>query len=41
MLAQAYKSYERDFDEIQARRNVSAHRQPAPMGAVRLLKWLS
>ena len=41
MLAEAYKSYERDFDEIQARTNVSAHRQPAQMGAIRLLKWLS
>ncbi len=41
MLLEAYKAYERDFDEIQARTNVSAHRQPAKMGAIRLLKWLS
>jgi nucleoside-diphosphate-sugar epimerase len=41
MLARAYKSYERDFDEIHRRTEVSAHRQPAKMGAIRLLKWLS
>ncbi|MDP8975708.1 MAG: NAD-dependent epimerase/dehydratase family protein [Actinomycetota bacterium] len=41
MLAEAYKSYEHDFDEIHARTNVSAHRQPAKMGVIRLLKWLS
>lgn len=41
MLTQAYKAYERDFDEIQSRTDVSAHRQPAPMGVIRLLKWLS
>ncbi|HSH23187.1 MAG TPA: NAD(P)-dependent oxidoreductase [Acidimicrobiales bacterium] len=41
MLAEAYKSYERDYDEIQQRRDVSAHRQPAKMGAIRVLKWLS
>lgn len=41
MLAKAYKSYERDFEEIHLRTEVSAHRQPAKMGAIRLLKWLS
>ncbi len=41
MLAEAYKAYERDFDEIHLRRDVSAHRQPAQMGAIRILKWLS
>jgi hypothetical protein len=41
MLAEAYKSYERDYDEIQARTDVSAHRQPAKLGAIRVLKWLS
>jgi len=41
MLAEAYKAYERDFLEIQSRSDVSAHRQPAPMGIIRLLKWLS
>jgi UDP-glucose 4-epimerase len=41
MLAEAYKGYARDFEEIQSRTDVSAHRQPAKMGAIRLLKWLS
>jgi nucleoside-diphosphate-sugar epimerase len=41
MLAEAYKSYERDFEEIHSRRDVSAHRQPAEMGAIRILKWFS
>ncbi len=41
MLTKAYKSYERDFEEIHRRTKVSAHRQPAKMGAIRLLKWLS
>jgi nucleoside-diphosphate-sugar epimerase len=41
MLAKAYKSYERDFEEIHRRTEVSAHRQPAKMGAIRILKWLS
>ncbi len=41
MLAEAYKAYERDYIEIQARSDVSAHRQPAPMGVIRILKWLS
>ncbi len=41
MLAEAYKAYEHDLDEIRARTNVSAHRQPAKMGVIRLLKWLS
>jgi nucleoside-diphosphate-sugar epimerase len=41
MLAEAYKSYEQDFEEIHRRRDVSAHRQPASMGAIRILKWFS
>ncbi len=41
MLAEAYKSYERDYDEIRSRSDASAHRQPAAMGAIRVLKWLS
>ncbi len=41
MLAEAYKAYARDFDEIHSRTDVSAHRQPAQMGVIRLLKWLS
>lgn len=41
MLSEAYKSYERDYDEIHSRAQVSAHRKPAEMGAIRILKWLS
>jgi nucleoside-diphosphate-sugar epimerase len=41
MLTEAYKSYERDYDEVHRRTDVSAHRQPARMGAIRVLKWLS
>lgn len=41
MLAEAYKSYERDYDEICSRSDASAHRQPSAMGAIRILKWLS
>lgn len=41
MLAEAYCAYARDFDEIHSRSDVSAHRQPAQMGVIRLLKWLS
>ena len=41
MLAAAYKSYERDYDDIQSRTEASAHRVPAAMGLIRVLKWLS
>lgn len=41
MLAEAYKSYERDYEEIRRRTGDSPHRQPAAMGAIRILKWLS
>ncbi len=41
MLVEAYKTYERDYDEIRSRTDASAHRQPAAMGAIRVLKWLS
>ena len=41
MLAEAYKSYERDLGEIRSRTDASAHRTPAPMGIIRVLKWLS
>jgi nucleoside-diphosphate-sugar epimerase len=41
MLAEAYKGYDRDHEEIHHRSDVSAHRQPAKMGAIRILKWLS
>lgn len=38
MLAKAYEGYVRDVEEISSRTNVSAHRQPASMGVIRLLK---
>jgi UDP-glucose 4-epimerase len=41
MLSRAYQAYARDFEEIHRRTNVSAHRQPAKMGVIRVLKWLS
>jgi UDP-glucose 4-epimerase len=41
MLLLAYRSYAADLPAIQARRDVSAHRQPAKMGIIRALKWMS
>jgi nucleoside-diphosphate-sugar epimerase len=41
MLWRAYQYYSDNRSEIQSRRNVSAHRQPARMGVIRLLKWVS
>jgi UDP-glucose 4-epimerase len=41
MLYRAYDHYVCNFDEMQARAQASAHRQPAKMGAIRLLKWIS
>jgi len=41
MLWRAYEYYERNRAEIESRQNVSAHRQPAKMGVIRLLKWVS
>lgn len=41
MLAEAYRSYERDYEDIRRRTGDSPHRQPAAMGAIRILKWLS
>lgn len=41
MLAEAYKGYQRDLDDIRSRTDASAHRSPAPMGVIRILKWLS
>ena len=37
----AYQYYADNFDEIVNRANVSAHRQRAKMGVIRILKWLS
>jgi nucleoside-diphosphate-sugar epimerase len=41
MLLRAYQYYHENRDEIHSRRNASAHRKPAGMGVIRLLKWLS
>lgn len=41
MLCRAYNYYMQNRAEIQARKDVSAHRQPAKMGVIRLLKWVS
>jgi dTDP-D-glucose 4,6-dehydratase len=41
ILWRAYRYYDEHHDEIHARRNVSAHRQAAKMGVIRLLRWMS
>jgi nucleoside-diphosphate-sugar epimerase len=41
MLLHAYRYYHANRQEIAGRTNVSAHRQSAGMGVIRLLKWLS
>ncbi len=41
MLSRAYHYYMHNRHDIQSRTNVSAHRQPAKMGVIRLLKWVS
>jgi nucleoside-diphosphate-sugar epimerase len=41
MLLKSYAYYAANRDEIAGRTNVSTHRKPAAMGAIRLLKWLS
>jgi nucleoside-diphosphate-sugar epimerase len=41
MLCRAYEYYRNNRREIESRTNVSAHRQAAKMGVIRLLKWLS
>lgn len=41
MLWKAYEYYHRNRDEIEGRTDVSAHKQAAKMGVIRLLKWLS
>jgi nucleoside-diphosphate-sugar epimerase len=41
MLVQAYHYYETRRAEIHQRDNVSAHSKAAPMGVIRLLKWVS
>lgn len=41
MLLKSYQYYHNHLKEIKNRRNSSAHRQPAKMGIIRLLKWIS
>jgi nucleoside-diphosphate-sugar epimerase len=41
MLFRAYQYYHLNRREIHARTAVSAHKQPAKMGVIRLLKWVS
>lgn len=41
MLWRAYDYYHQHRREIEARTDVSAHRQAAKMGVIRLLKWMS
>ena len=41
MLLLAYQYYSRNRAEIASRTDVSAHRKPADMGIIKLLKWLS
>ena len=41
MLLRAYSFYKQHRQEIALRTEVSAHRKPADMGIIRLLKWLS
>jgi nucleoside-diphosphate-sugar epimerase len=41
MLLKSYAYYAANREEIAGRKNVSTHRKPAAMGAIRLLKWLS
>ncbi len=41
MMWRAYQYYAQNRKEIEARQNVSAHRRSAPMGIIRLLKWVS
>ncbi|HEX4036817.1 MAG TPA: NAD(P)-dependent oxidoreductase [Acidobacteriaceae bacterium] len=41
MLVQAYRYYATRREEIHRRTEVSAHSKAAPMGVIRLLKWVS
>ena len=41
MLIEAYDYYAQRRPEIEIRQDVSAHRRAAPMGVIRLVKWLS
>jgi nucleoside-diphosphate-sugar epimerase len=41
MLAEAFAYYQTNRDEIESRKDVSAHRAVSPMGIIRLIKYLS
>jgi hypothetical protein len=41
MLFRAYDYYRANRAEIDSRDDVSAHKRAAPMGVIRLLKWIS
>jgi hypothetical protein len=41
MLYKAYQYYHNNKKEITERTGVSAHKQAAKMGVIRLLKWFS
>jgi Nucleoside-diphosphate-sugar epimerases len=41
MLYKAYEYYQTNRNEIDQRTNVAAHKRPAKMGIIRVLKWLS
>ena len=41
MMIEAFRYYAAQRDEINARKDVSAHSRPAQMGIIRLLKWIS
>jgi UDP-glucose 4-epimerase len=41
MMIEAYRYYAKQRREIHARKDVSAHSKAAPMGVIRLLKWIS
>lgn len=41
MLLRAYEYFSEHREEIESRTAVSAHRKPASMGIIRLLKWVS
>ena len=41
MLWRVYQYYDNNRSEIENRRDVSAHKQRAKMGIIRVLKWMS
>ena len=41
MLYKSYNYYHKNIADIRSRKNVSAHKQPAKMGVIKLLKWIS